>query len=1446
MTQLRHTFVLFTLPVAILETLVFITIAQAQITPDSSLGAESSIVNPDVINGIPSDRIDGGATRGSSLFHSFQEFNVGEGRGAYFSNPANITNILTRVTGGNPSNILGKLGVLGNANLFLLNPKGIFFGRNASLDLNGSFFGTTADSFIFNDNFEFSATNPQAVPLLSVNIPIGLRFRDNPGSIQIQGDGQGLRSYTDEVINTTSGLRVQPNQTLALVGGDVFLEGATLKTAGGRIELGSVAGSGLVSITPINKGFALGYGNVQNFGNIQLSQQASVDASGLGGGDIQVWGRRITLANGSQIEASTLGSQQGGLLLVNATEQLEAVGISFDGRFPSALATQAYPETTGAAGDLIVNTSQLIVRDGAQILTNTLGAGEGGNLTITADKVQLIGTGTSANGEYPSSLRTATEPGATGAAGDLTIKTGELLVQDGAQINASTFGTGKGGNLTITADKVQLIGIATTTNGQISSALTTQAGSEATGTAGDLTINTRELLVQDGAFIDASTFGKGNAGIIKINATGNLTVDGSDSFIASAVAFSSLGGNAGGIEINTNNFSLTNGAKIFADTYGQGNAGIVKINATGNYITADGFGTKISSAVNSTAIGNSGGIEINTNNLSLTNGAEISANTNGQGNAGIVKIKANGDISADGGSEISSTVDSSAIGNSGGIEINTNNLSLTDGAEITASTFGEGNAGIVKIKATGDISADGGSNISSTVGFFVEGNSSGIEINTKNLSLTNGAQINASTRGNGNAGRVIINATGNILASGESNDGFRSGILSQVNQTAQGDAGGIQIITKDLSLTDGAYISASTFGNGNAGIVKINATGNILASGESNDGFPDGIFSQVSQTAQGDAGGIQISTKDLTLSDGAIIDASTFGTGNAGNVIINATGNISASGEDKQGFRSGIFSQVNENAQGNSGGIQITTKDLSLIDGGQIGASTFGDGNAGRVIVNATGKISASGKTNNGNNSGILSQVDSTAQGNSGGIQITTKDLFLTDSGQIDASTFGMGNAGSVIINATNLVSIDGESDILSRVNSSGVGNAGGIQINTKDLFVSNGTQISASTFGIGNAGIVKINATGNISVSGEGKDGFPSGIFSQVNEYAQGDAGGIQINTKDLFVNDGAAISASTFGRGNAGSVIINATGNIFVAGEDKQGSGSGIFSSVTSSGVGNAGGIKINARSLSLSNGAILSANSEGTGAAGNIEVTTAKDIRLDNRALITATTTGDQGNIFLNSRDLILRRNSNITTNATGTATGGNIRIVTGNFVALENSDITANAQKGFGGNIFIKAAYRFSSPDSDITAASDLGTDFSGTVQVNNTDVNPSQGLMQLPDTPTDASNQIAQNPCQKGFGSTFLITGRGGVPSSPNDSFTTDNVRVDLAQPASSSSSQAVTINQPKTSVTTKQIVPARGWIFNEKGEVVLTAYDVNSREFQRQYLHQNSAGCKAF
>ena len=188
---------------------------QAQIVPDNTLGNENSIVTP--INS-QRDRIDGGAIRNKNLFHSFTEFNIGEGREAYFSNPELIENIFSRVTGNNPSQIFGKLGVLGDANLFLLNPNGIIFGENSSLDIKGSFFASTASSFDFGEGNNYSAINPTAPPLLSVSVkaPVGLEFEGGEGDIENQGNLVVGKDFTLQGNNLNLRGRLEAGKDLTL------------------------------------------------------------------------------------------------------------------------------------------------------------------------------------------------------------------------------------------------------------------------------------------------------------------------------------------------------------------------------------------------------------------------------------------------------------------------------------------------------------------------------------------------------------------------------------------------------------------------------------------------------------------------------------------------------------------------------------------------------------------------------------------------------------------------------------------------------------------------------------------------------------------------------------------------------------------------------------------------------------------------------------------------------------------------------------------------------------------------------------------------------------------------------------------------------------------------------------------------------------------------------
>ena len=145
----------------------------------------------------------------------------------------------------------------------------------------------------------------------------------------------------------------------------------------------------------------------------------------------------------------------------------------------------------------------------------------------------------------------------------------------------------------------------------------------------------------------------------------------------------------------------------------------------------------------------------------------------------------------------------------------------------------------------------------------------------------------------------------------------RGELTSGVTRTGEGNSGGITIDTATLTLENGGRITASTFGKGNAGNVAIKATQRVNVRGL--------LSSGVNGTAQGNSGGITIDTSTLTLENGGIITASTFGKGNAGNIAINATQGVNVRGE--------LTSGVTRTGEGNSGGITIDTATLTLENG---------------------------------------------------------------------------------------------------------------------------------------------------------------------------------------------------------------------------------------------------------------------------------------------------------------------------------------------------------------------------------------------------------------------------------------------------------------------------------------------------------------------------------
>ncbi|WP_341530482.1 S-layer family protein [Nostoc sp. UHCC 0302] len=612
-------------------TFVISSPVNAQIVPDNTLPINSSVAP-----GCTACTIEGGTVRGSNLFHSFNEFSVPTSGEAFFNNAALIQNIFARVTGNLVSNIDGLMRANGIANVFLLNPNGIIFGKNAALNIGGSFLASTAKTINFADGTEFSAITQQAVPLLTISVPIGLQYGVNPRRIEVKGDSQGRRT-TQELIDTTNALRVPATKTLALVGGDISLQGATLKTAGGRIELGSVKDNSFVSLLPISKGFALSYDGVQNFGNIQLSQLSSVDASGNASGDIQVQGRRITLSDGSGIETSTLGAEKGGNLVINATESLELFGRSADGQFFTGLFADT--RSTGDAGDLKINTQNLLVQDGAQVSASTSGSGRSGFLTVTANDVQIMGT--SVDGSSVSALYVLAS--STGDAGKLTINTQKLLVQDGGQVIAGTISQGQGGFLTVNANDVQLI--SESADGQFPSGLFTSTYSS--GNAGDLKINTQRLLVQDGAEVSASTFGRGKGGSLTVTAKDVQVIGQSadSQFPGGLFAQTQSTGDAGNLTINTQQLLVKDGAQVSAGTLGAGKGGSLTVTADDVQVVGTSANGQTKSGLFAVAglgsTGNAGDLTISTDKLLVQDGAIVTVKSITEGIAGNLIINAN-------------------------------------------------------------------------------------------------------------------------------------------------------------------------------------------------------------------------------------------------------------------------------------------------------------------------------------------------------------------------------------------------------------------------------------------------------------------------------------------------------------------------------------------------------------------------------------------------------------------------------------------------------------------------------------------------------------------------------------------------------------------------------------------------------------------------------------
>ncbi|PHM05811.1 beta strand repeat-containing protein, partial [Nostoc sp. 'Peltigera malacea cyanobiont' DB3992] len=719
-------------------------------------------------------------------------------------------------------------------------------------------------------------------------------------------------------------------------------------------------------------------------------------------------------------------------------------------------------------------------------------------------------------------------------------------------------------------------------------------------------------------------------------------------------------GKGGNIDINGTSLSLTDGAQLLTITRaasatqpaGRGNAGNVNVLVTGAVDIAgekNGFPSGIRSNVGTGTVGNGGNIFIDSGDFSLSDGAGLTASTSGQGNAGNVTVGVKDTVSLAGG-DIFSNVETGGVGNSGGINIRGSFLSLTDGALLSASIFGQGNAGNVIILAKDKVSFSGtNSGVLGAVYSLGIGNGANINIRARSLSLANGAQIATSTLGKGSAGNIQINADDSVFVS--------NGSVIQAVTFGQGNSGSITIEAGNTISFDGvgsnnltgAYSAVGPFAIPSPEFTGKRSGGDITIAAE-RVSLTNGAELEASTYEQGNGGNITIDSGSFSLSDGAKLSASTSGVGNAGNVTVGALDAISLANAD-------IFSTVQAGGVGKGGNIDINAATLSLTDGAQLltatrGASATqpaGQGNAGNVNVLVTGAVDIAGEKN-GFPSGIRSNVGTGTVGNGGNILIDSGSFSLSDGAGLSASTSGVGNAGNVTVGAKNAVDLASNAYIFSNVETGGVGNSGGINIRGSSLSLTDGAQLQSGIRGAdtdkvagrGNGGSVDINVTGAVTISGT-KDELASAIFTDVETGARGNGGNINISSGSFFLTDGARLVASTSGQGldspksQAGNITLNTTGKVEVAGAD-----SAIRSTLLTGGVGNGGNITIDSGDFSLSDGAELSASTSGVGNAGNVTVGAKNAVDLANGDIfstVQAGGVGQGGNIDINAATLSL---------------------------------------------------------------------------------------------------------------------------------------------------------------------------------------------------------------
>ena len=752
-------------------------VVQADIITDGSLGTEIDLSGPNF-------QVEAslGIQAGSNLFHSFREFTIATDESATFNGPTSVENIISRVTGGSASHINGALrSTIEGADLYLINPKGVLFGKDAQINIPGSLYVSTADQLRFADNNVFSAT-PGATGMLTVAAPAAFGFIDpSPATIQI--NAKDLVTMTGESLNFVGG-DIEISRTDEFYWSDIGANDTDINLVSGggnnqvdlidgRPELGDQIG-GAVSLDG-----AYVYTNTTN-------EQ--------GKDNVHIQAKDLILSGGAAIFTRTYGSGDAGSIDIEA-DRLLLTG-----------STLLFSDSNGSGntGDIGVRVNDLNLLGGAEIFTRTHGLGNAGSIDITAENQIKLDDG---------SILSRSVAGAAGHTGDIHIQGKDLVLSGSAQLFTQTEGSGDAGMIDITANQITL---------SENAKLTSESLNGVQGHAGDIDINADQLFLTDSALLFSDSNGSGNTGDIDVRVDDLNLSGGAQLFTRTYGA-----GNTGKIDIIANQINVSGEAMLLTRTLGLGEAESIDITADQIHLSDRAYILSMSESE-----GNAGDIGIRVKNIGLSDNSEIFIRTVGSGRAGKIEIKADqidlgdrtfvssftlsgshdlGDISLEASRSIKLT-ESAAIGipkfsnseeRKEGKQVNSGNITITTPY---LSIIGVGDT-----NGDGDMAGDSAwIMVDALPGSDVRAGR--ISINSDRIHMENGATISAESRGQGGAGDIHITGTGSL--------NLKDSYVSTNSASAKG--GDIYIDRfKQIDLQDSRITTSVSGGDGNGGNITM-------------------------------------------------------------------------------------------------------------------------------------------------------------------------------------------------------------------------------------------------------------------------------------------------------------------------------------------------------------------------------------------------------------------------------------------------------------------------------------------------------------------------------------------------------------------------------------------------------------------------------------------------